>query len=144
MTQRERQWQPVRLGDEVPPPAGAYSPAARAGGFVFVSGQVPRDPVTGALVGDDVESQTEQVIANIKRALEAAGASLTDVVSIIVYLADIDDWVDSTRSTRRSCPRPIRRAPHSAPICAESLWRSARSHTSVPKKVPSVQAASGA
>ena len=92
MTQRERQWQPVRLGDEVPPPAGAYSPAARAGGFVFVSGQVPRDPVTGALVGDDVESQTEQVIANIKRALEAAGASLTDVVSIIVYLADIDDW----------------------------------------------------
>ena len=92
MTQRERQWQPVRLGDDVPPPVGAYSPAARAGGFVFVSGQVPRDPVTGALVGDDVESQTVQVIANIKRALEAAGASLSDVVSVIVYLADIDDW----------------------------------------------------
>jgi 2-iminobutanoate/2-iminopropanoate deaminase len=92
MTQRERTWQPVRLGDDVPPPVGAYSPAARAGGFVFVSGQVPRDPVTGALVGDDVESQTEQVIRNIKRALEAAGASLSDVVSVIVYLADIDDW----------------------------------------------------
>jgi 2-iminobutanoate/2-iminopropanoate deaminase len=92
MTQRERQWQPVRLGDDVPPPVGAYSPAARSGGFVFVSGQVPRDPVTGALVGDDVESQTTQVIANIKRALEAAGASLADVVSVIVYLADIDDW----------------------------------------------------
>jgi 2-iminobutanoate/2-iminopropanoate deaminase len=92
MTQRERQWQPVRLGDDVPPPVGAYSPAARAGGFVFVSGQVPRDPVTGVLVGDDVESQTVQVIANIKRALEAAGASLSDVVSVIVYLADIDDW----------------------------------------------------
>ena len=74
MTQRERQWQPVRLGNDVPPPVGAYSPAARAGGFVFVSGQVPRDPVTGALVGDDVESQTTQVIA------------------VIVYLADIDDW----------------------------------------------------
>jgi 2-iminobutanoate/2-iminopropanoate deaminase len=92
MTQRERQWQPVRLGDDVPPPVGAYSPAARAGGFVFVSGQVPRDPVTGALVGVDVESQTVQVIANIKRALEAAGASLADIVSVIVYLADIDDW----------------------------------------------------
>src|SRR6476469_4435941 len=91
MTQRERQWQPVRLGDDVPPPVGAYSPAARAGEFVFVSGQVPRDPVTGALVGDDVESQTVQVIANIKRALEAAGASLSDVVSVVVYLADIDD-----------------------------------------------------
>ena len=92
MTQRERQWQPVRLGDDVPPPVGAYSPAARAGGFVFVSGQVPRDPVSGKLIGDDVESQTKQVIANISRALEAAGASLTDVVSVIVYLADIDDW----------------------------------------------------
>lgn len=106
MTQRERQWQPVRLGDEVPPPAGAYSPAARAGGFVFVSGQVPRDPVTGALVGDDVESQTEQVIANIKRALEAAGASLTDVVSIIVYLADIDDWGRFNAKYKEIMPTP--------------------------------------
>ena len=70
MKQRERQWQPLQLGGDVPPPVGAYSPAARAGGFVFVSGQVPRDPVTGALVGDDIESQTKQVIANVKRALE--------------------------------------------------------------------------
>ena len=106
MTQRERQWQPVRLGDDVPPPAGAYSPAARAGGFVFVSGQVPRDPVTGALVGDDVESQTVQVIANIKRALEAAGASLTDVVSIIVYLADIDDWGRFNAKYKEIMPTP--------------------------------------
>jgi len=92
MTQRERQWQPVRLGGDVPPPAGAYSPAIRAGGFVFVSGQVPRDPVSGELVGDDVESQTRQVIANVRRALEAAGATLGDVVSMVVYLADVDDW----------------------------------------------------
>src|SRR4051794_18452934 len=49
--QRERQRHPVRLGPEVPPRAGAYSPAAKAGPFVFVSGQVPRDPVTGQLVG---------------------------------------------------------------------------------------------
>jgi 2-iminobutanoate/2-iminopropanoate deaminase len=92
MTQRERQWQPVKLGSDVPPPAGAYSPAVKAGGFVFVSGQVPRDPVSGKLVGDDVETQTKQVIANVERALRAAGAELTDVVSIIVYLANIDDW----------------------------------------------------
>src|SRR5215216_2352292 len=92
MTRRERQWQPVRLGDDVPPPVGAYSAAARAGGFVFVSGQVPRDPVSGALIGDDVESQTKQVVANLSRVLEAAGASLSDVVSVIVYLADIGDW----------------------------------------------------
>jgi 2-iminobutanoate/2-iminopropanoate deaminase len=92
MTQRERQWQPVRLGPEVPPPAGAYSPAVKAGPFVFVSGQVPKDPVTGALVGDDVESQTRQVIANVERALRAAGAELSDVVSTTVYLSDIDLW----------------------------------------------------
>jgi 2-iminobutanoate/2-iminopropanoate deaminase len=106
MTQRERQWQPVFLGDDVPPPVGAYSPAVRAGGFVFVSGQVPRDPVTGALVGDDVESQTAQVIANIKRALEAAGASLTDVVSVIVYLADIDDWGRFNTAYKALMPTP--------------------------------------
>ena|SRR5215217_5398002 len=92
MTQRERQWQPVRLGGDVPAPVGAYSPAVKAGGFVFVSGQVPRDFVTGKLIGDDVESQTRQVIANVQRVLETAGASLTDVVSTIVYLADIGDW----------------------------------------------------
>jgi 2-iminobutanoate/2-iminopropanoate deaminase len=92
MTQRERQWQPVRLGGDVPAPAGAYSPAVRAGGFVFISGQIPRDPVSGEIVGDDVESQTRQVIANIRRGLEAAGATLADVVSMVVYLADVDDW----------------------------------------------------
>jgi 2-iminobutanoate/2-iminopropanoate deaminase len=106
MTQRERQWQPVRLGDDVPPPVGAYAPAARAGGIVFVSGQVPRDPVTGALVGDDIESQTAQVIANVKRALEAAGASLADVVSVIVYLADIDDWGRFNTAYKQLMPTP--------------------------------------
>jgi 2-iminobutanoate/2-iminopropanoate deaminase len=106
MTQGERQWQPVRLGDDVPPPAGAYSPAVKAGGFVFVSGQVPRDPVTGALVGDDIESQTKQVVANVSRALQAAGASLSDVVSVIVYLADIDDWGKFNTVYKELMPQP--------------------------------------
>jgi len=106
MIQRERQWQPVRLGDDVPPPAGAYSPAARAGGFVFVSGQVPRDPVTGKLVGDDVEGQTKQVVANVERALRAAGAELSDVVSVIVYLADIDDWGRFNAAYKQLMPTP--------------------------------------
>src|SRR5690348_17003888 len=92
MTHRERQWQPVLLGGNVPPPAGAYSPAVKAGGFVFISGQIPRDPATGELVGDDIESQTRQVLGNVERSLGAAGASLADVVSMVVYLADVDDW----------------------------------------------------
>jgi len=106
MTQRERQWQPVMLGGDVPPPAGAYSPAVKAGPFVFVSGQIPRDPVTGALVGDDVESQTKQVVANVSRALQAAGASLSDVVSVIVYLADIDDWGKFNTVYKELMPTP--------------------------------------
>ena len=106
MTQRERQWQPVTLGGDVPPPAGAYSPAVKAGPFVFVSGQVPRDPATGALVGDDVESQTKQVVANVSRALQAAGASLSDVVSVIVYLADIDDWGKFNSAYKNLMPQP--------------------------------------
>lgn len=106
MIQSERQWQPVLLGDDVPPPAGAYSPAVRAGDFVFVSGQVPRDPKTGELVGDTVEMQTTQVVANVERALKSAGASLGDVVSVIVYLADIDDWGRFNAAYRDLMPQP--------------------------------------
>jgi 2-iminobutanoate/2-iminopropanoate deaminase len=71
---------------------GAYSPAVRAGDFVFISGQVPRDPRSGALPGEDIESQVRQCLANVKGALAAAGAALDDVVSTTVYLADVDDW----------------------------------------------------
>jgi 2-iminobutanoate/2-iminopropanoate deaminase len=106
MIQRERQWQPVRLGAEVPTPAGAYSPAARAGGFVFVSGQIPRDPVTGELVGEDIVSQTRQVIRNVERALAAAGATLSDVVSVIVYLADANDWGAFNTAYKELMPQP--------------------------------------
>ncbi len=106
MKQGERQWQPILLGGEVPPPVGAYSPAVRAGGFVFVSGQVPRNPVTGELVGEDIESQTRQVIANVQRALEAAGATLSDVVSVVVYLSDIDDWGRFNTAYREVMPQP--------------------------------------
>jgi 2-iminobutanoate/2-iminopropanoate deaminase len=106
MTQRERQWQPVQLGSDVPSPAGAYSPAARAGGFLFLSGQVPRDPVSGEMVGDDIESQTTQVMANVKRALESAGATLSDIVSVTVYLADDDDWARFNATYKALMPTP--------------------------------------
>lgn len=106
MTQRERQWQPVGLGPEIPPPAGAYSPAAKAGPFVFISGQVPRDPATGALVGEDVESQTRQVMTNVERALRAAGAELRDVVSVTVYLANVDDWGKFNTVYKDIMPQP--------------------------------------
>ena len=90
----------------MPAPAGAYSPAVRAGDFVFVSGQVPKDPATGKLAGDDVESQTKQVVRNVERALAAAGASLSDIVSVTVYLADIDDWGRFNAAYKEVMPQP--------------------------------------
>ena len=106
MAERERQWQPVQSSGDIPAPAGAYSPAVRAGDFVFVSGQVPKDPATGKLAGDDVESQTRQVVRNVERALAAAGASLADVVSVTVYLADIDDWGRFNAAYKEVMPQP--------------------------------------
>jgi 2-iminobutanoate/2-iminopropanoate deaminase len=87
----ERAWTAVELPAGVPRPAGAYSPVVRAGDFIYVSGQVPRDPVTGAM-GEDVESQTRGVLRNLARVLGYAGATLGDVVSITAYLSTIDDW----------------------------------------------------
>jgi 2-iminobutanoate/2-iminopropanoate deaminase len=92
MADGSRSWQPAFLPGDVPKPVGAYSPAARAGDFVFISGQVPRDPKTNALAGEDIESQVRQTLANVKGALAAAGATLDDVVSVIAYLTDVDDW----------------------------------------------------
>lgn len=106
MIQRERQWQPVMLGGEVPPPAGAYSPAVKAGPFVFVSGQVPRDPASGELIGGDVEAQTKQVMTNVERALRAAGAEMSDIASVTVYLANIEDWGRFNAVYKEIMPQP--------------------------------------
>ncbi|HVE33019.1 MAG TPA: RidA family protein [Gemmatimonadaceae bacterium] len=107
MKQSERQWQPFQHGGDVPPPVGAYSPAARAGDFVFVSGQVPRDPASGQLIGDDITSQTKQVMKNVERALGLAGATLGDVVSIVAYLANVDDWGTFNTVYKEIMPSPF-------------------------------------
>ena len=88
----DRTFTPVTLGADVPPPAGPYSPAVRAGDFVYVSGQVPRDPRTGDLVGSTIEDQSRATLTNVRRVLEAANASMRDVVSVTVYLVDENDW----------------------------------------------------
>lgn len=92
MADASRSWQPFFIPGDVPKPVGAYSPAVRAGEFVFISGQVPRDPRTNALAGDDIESQVRATLTNVKNALAAGGATLDDVVSVTAYLADVDDW----------------------------------------------------
>lgn len=91
MNDHSRSWTPVQPPD-VPPPAGAYSPGVRAGNLLFVSGQVPRDPSTGELAGPDIETQTRQAMQNLIRVLSRGGATLRDVVSVTVHLADEGDW----------------------------------------------------
>jgi reactive intermediate/imine deaminase len=104
-------WTAVTLPD-APPPKGPYTPAVRAGPFVFVSGQVPRDPITGELIGDDVATQTRVTLSNVQRLLEQSGASLRDVVSVTVYLANTDDWADMNVVYKEffSTPFPTRTA----------------------------------
>ena len=106
-----RRWQPVLLPD-LPPPAGPYSPAVRAGDFVYVSGQVPRDPATREVVGRDVTEQSRAVLDNLRRVLAAAGARMEDVVSTIVYLADENDWgvFNEVYRTAFQAPYPSRTA----------------------------------
>src|ERR1700690_1099711 len=76
----------------VPAPRGPYSPAVRAGDFIYVSGQVPVDPATQQVVSGDIGQETRQVLSNIKGILEGCGASLSDVVKCNVYLADGKDF----------------------------------------------------
>jgi len=71
---------------------GPYSQAIKAGGFVFVSGQIPIDPSTGQFVAGGVAEQTEQVLKNLSAVLEASGTSLARVVKTTVFLADMSDF----------------------------------------------------
>lgn len=92
------------------PPQGAYSQGWRAGDFVFVTGTGPIDPVTGNLMGDTIEQQTEQTIKNISAILEADGASLSDVVKVTVHLSDTSLFAryNSVYAQRFSQPYPVR------------------------------------
>ncbi len=74
-----------------PAAVGPYVHAVKAGGFVFTSGQLGLDPVTGTLP-EGVEAQAEQAIKNIETVLKAAGLGLSDVVKTTVFLADINDF----------------------------------------------------
>lgn len=69
-----------------------YSQAIKANGFVFVSGQLPLEPGEKELVAGDIAAQTEQVFANLRAILEAAGTSLENLVKTTVFLQDLGDF----------------------------------------------------
>jgi len=79
-------------------PRGHYTPAMRAGDFVYVSGQGPIDPVTDKLAVGDVEFQTQLTLSNVRRILEASGVGITDVVKCSVFLRDIAEFHNMNRA----------------------------------------------
>ena len=78
--------------NEAPKAIGPYSQGIKAGGFVFVSGQVALDPKTGEMVGSDVAAQTERVMQNLQAIVESAGSDLDRVVKTTVYLRSMNDF----------------------------------------------------
>lgn len=77
---------------DAPLAIGPYSQAVEAGGFLFVSGQIPLDPATGAIVPGDVKQQTKRVMENAKAVLAAAGYDMSRVVKATIYLTDMNDF----------------------------------------------------
>jgi len=82
----------VVLITSAPAPIGPYSQAIKAGGLVFVSGQIALDPATGALVGADAAAQTKKVLENIEAILEAAGSALVRAVKTTIFLTDLAEF----------------------------------------------------
>jgi len=96
--------------DAAPKAIGPYSQAIRAGALLFVSGQVPLDPATGALVPGDISAQTHRVMRNLQAVLEAAGVSLDAIVKTTIYLADLADFkiVNEAYGSYFTPPAPAR------------------------------------
>lgn len=82
----------VVVASDAPKAVGPYSMGIKAGGFVFTAGQLPLDPATGQLAGNDVATQTEQVLKNIEAVLKAAGTSMDRVVKTTVFLKSMSDF----------------------------------------------------
>ena len=83
--------QVVKTG-RAPEAIGPYSQAIKAGGFVFVSGQIPIDPETGQFVPGGIAEQTRQVMKNLAAVLDAAGSDLQLVVKTSVFLVDMEEF----------------------------------------------------
>ena len=98
--------------ENAPAAIGPYSQAIQAGNTIYVSGQLPIDPATGAFAGEDIAAQTRQSLLNIKSILAAAGADMRNVVKTTVLLADIADFaaMNAVYAEFFTAPYPARAA----------------------------------
>lgn len=88
-----------------PKSLAGYSQAVKAGGFVFVAGQGPFDPMTGEVVGETIQEHTRQCLENVEAILKAAGSSLDKVVSATFILADPNDYAGMNEEWGRWFPQ---------------------------------------
>ncbi|BCZ93655.1 endoribonuclease L-PSP [Thermus thermophilus] len=108
--------------DRAPAAIGPYAQAVKAGGFVFVSGQIPLAP-DGSLVEGDIRVQTERVMENLKAVLEAAGSGLSRVVQTTCFLADMGDFPGFNEVYARYFAPPY---PARATVAVKALPRGVR------------------
>jgi 2-iminobutanoate/2-iminopropanoate deaminase len=98
---------------EAPAAIGPYSQGTSVDGLIFVSGQLPIDPVTGTMVEGDITAQTDRVIENIHAILRSEGADLSNVVRCDLFLKDMNDFTavnDVYTSKFTNHPKPARQA----------------------------------
>ncbi len=98
--------------DNAPSAIGTYSQAIQSGNLVFMSGQIPLDPATMAVVDGDFEARARQVFENLKAVAEAAGGSLDQIVKLTIYLTDLANFasVNSVMGEYFTEPYPARAA----------------------------------
>lgn len=115
--------------DDAPAAIGTYSQAVRTGNLVFLSGQIPLDPETMQLVGEDFEARARRVFDNLEAVARAAGGSLDHAVKLTVYLTDLDNFatVNTVMADYFKAPYPARAAvgvaslPKGADVEAEAV-----------------------
>ncbi|HWC36258.1 MAG TPA: RidA family protein [Mycobacteriales bacterium] len=93
--------------DGVPEPVAPYSHAAAYGDLLHVTGQLPIDPVTGALVAGGIAEQTDAVMGHLDRVLRRCGGSLDSVISVRAYLTSFDDYAGFNRAYERWFATPL-------------------------------------
>ena len=96
--------------ENAPQAIGPYSQAVKAGGLMFISGQIPLNPETGDLVSGSIEDEANQVLQNIKSICEAAGHGMEDIVKITIFLTDLGNFatVNDVMKKHFSEPYPAR------------------------------------
>ena len=109
--------------DHAPKAIGPYSQAIKVGQTVYLSGQVPLNPVTQELVTDDFDAEVRQVFENLKAVAHAAGGSLADLARIGVYLIDLGQFAQLNAIMAEYVPQPY---PARSTIQVSGLPRGAR------------------